>query len=298
MSVAVRFPVGAEIQACRMLLPEIAGDPTWSDFRIATVGSPPQVIGAVATTPVVDRDGTVAARLVMRVARPFRRRGFGRSIVEAIVAEARDRVPRLLVRSEPTVAPEARPFLTACGFRLDERHVFHRAGYAVARERLLALSHRLQDRGAIPPSARILPLGEVPIDRLVELHVALIGGMPAGIAAMLRARTAPGVEDNSHVLVLDGRPEGLFLFETRHGVTSVASLLVSPPLQAIGGTGGWPSLMLMAEGFRRNDRRFGPGTVHTLRFDCRESNHRMMGLARRLGATVERTAEIFGRATR
>jgi hypothetical protein len=55
--------------------------------------------------------------------------------------------------------------------------------------------------------------------------------------------------------------------------------------------------MLMAEGFRRNDRRFGPGTVHTLRFDCRESNHRMMGLARRLGATTERLDEIHARST-
>ena len=109
MSPTVRVPVGAELQACRMLLPEVANEPEWTDVRIATVGSPPHavsVVGAVASTPVVDVDGTVAARIALRVARPFRRRGFGRAIVEAVVAEARERVGRLLVRAEPATQPE------------------------------------------------------------------------------------------------------------------------------------------------------------------------------------------------
>jgi len=301
MSVAVRVPAGAELQACRMLLPEVANDPVWSEFRLATVGSPPHavsVVGAVASTPVVDVDGKVAARIALRVARPFRRQGFGRAIVEAVVAEARDRVPQLLVRAEPATQPEAAPFLAACGFSLVERQVYLTADYAIARERLVGLYRRLEDRGTIPASVRIASLGEGAkggiLDRLVELHVGLIGGTPTGIAAMLRGRIAAGDADDSLVLLVDGRPEGLLLFSTRDGVTSIVSRLVSPALQAAAGTSGWPNILLMAEGFRRTDRH----ASRTLRFDCRVSNRQTMGLARRLDATVDRTAEVFARATR
>lgn len=297
MSVAVRVPVGAELQACRMLLPEVANDPVWSGFRLATVGSPTDpvaVVGAVASTPVVDDDGTIATRIALRVARPFRRRGLGRAIVEAIVAEARERVPRLLIRSEPAANPEARPFLEACGFAPVERQVFLTADYAVARERVVGLHRRLEARGAIPAGARIVPLRETMIDRLVELHVGLIGGTHAGIATMLRSRIAAGGMDDSLVLLVDGQPQGLMTLSTRDGITEIASKLVAPTLQASGLAGGWPDLLLMAEGFRRTERH----ASRTLRFDCRVSNRQTMRLARQLDATVDRTAEVFARATR
>lgn len=302
MNVSVRLPVGAELKACRMLLPEIAGDPSWSDLRIAIVGSPAQVVGAVATMPVIDRDGTVATRLALRIARPFRRRGLGRAIVEAIAAEARDARRRLTaqVDSHPSLgtSPEATPFLAACGFRLDERLLAHRADYATARDRIVALYRRLQSRGAIPPSARVVPLGEVAIDRLVELHVALIGGTFAGVAALLRARTAAGVDDDSVVLTVDGRPEGLFLTNYRERTVIVTTQLISREFQSSVGTSGWPTLMMMAEAFSRERRLDGlPESARPLdlRFACRESNLQTIGLARRLDATIERTAEIHGR---
>lgn len=291
MSVSLRIAEGAERLACRMLLPEIADDPIWVDVRIATAGPTSQVVGASAWTPTVESDGTISARIALRVPRPLRRRGFGRAIVEASVAEARGRAARILVRSEPGEHPDARPFLEACGFTLVERQVFLAADYATARDRLTGLYRRLRSRGTIPSSARVVPLADAPLERLVELHVALVGGTPTGIADLLRRRIGAGTADDSLALLVDGRPEGLILFATRDGVTDVASRLVSPELQAKGHTSGWPNLMLMAKVFPASDRH----APRTLRFDCRASNRETLGLTRHLGANVERTADIHGR---
>lgn len=291
MSVTVRIPVGAEQQACRMLLPAMAADPLWTDFRIATEGTPPRVAGAVAATPVIDTDGSVALRIALRVPRPLRRQGLGRAIIEAVASEARSRVARLLVRLDGDTNPAAWPFLAACGFELAERQVFLAADYSLARGRLLALYARLQARGAIPASARVVPLGEAPLAPLVELHVALVGGTSAGIAAQLQARRNAGARDDSIVLLVNEVPAGLLLFDTRAGVTRIATRLVSPSLQAAGLGSGWPNVMLLAEGCRRADRR----STHTLRFDCRESNRDTMRLVRHLDATIEQQAEVYAR---
>jgi hypothetical protein len=276
-----------------MLLPEVAADPAWTDFRLATIDAPtPQVVGAVASTPVVERDGTVGTRLVMRVARPFRRRGLGREIIAAAATQLQTRGQRLLVVANPTEVPEARPFLESCRFTLIERMRSFEADYASSRARLLAPCARLEARGGVPPGVRIVPLPEAPIDPLVALHVALIGGTTAGITAMLKARIAARSRDDSHVLLVDGSPFGLMLFATRNGLGRIDSKVVSPQLQAAGLAGGWPDLLLMAEGFRSSDRH--PPRV--FRFECRESNRPMMRLARHLNADTIETSEIFARS--
>lgn len=293
MSVTVRIPVGAERQASRMLLPEVAFDPGWTDHWLATIQTPAsQVVGAIASIPVVDRDGTVGSRFVIRVARPFRRRGLGREIIDSVASSLQSRGQRLLCVTDPAEAPEARPFLEACRFTRIERTMHFEADAASSQARLLAPSRRLASRGGIPAGACIVPLAEAPLDPLVALHVALIGGTTAGVTAMMKARIAARNLDDSHVLLVDGVPLGLLLFAVRDGVATLDSKAISPALQATGLAGGWPDLLLMAEAFRHAERT----SARVIRFECRESNRPMMRLARHLDATATRTREIFARS--
>jgi len=292
MTVTVRIPVGAERKACRMLLPEVASDPRWTAFLLATTGSPAQVVGAVAHVPVIERDGTAGTRLAIRVVRPFRRRGLGRAIIEAVAAEVENRGPRLLVMFDPTAHPEATPFLTRCGFARVERESTFTADWAASRERLITPLRRLESRGAVPAGARIVPLAEAPLDELVALHVSLIGGTPEGMTAMLKTRRSATIREHSQVLLVDGRPLGLILGGTHGGVGTIEAKLVSPTLQTRGLARGWPDLMLMGEGIRSADQ----DAPTSLRFACRESNRPMMRLARHLNASVMRKADIFVRA--
>ncbi|MCI0460399.1 MAG: GNAT family N-acetyltransferase, partial [Gemmataceae bacterium] len=119
--VAVRPPFGPEKQACRMLLPEACERRMRWSFLVALTEAPLRILGALAHMPV-RHHGRLARRMVLRVAKPYRRQGIGSQLLQALIHATRARgIGTVLAWHDPRQEPGAAGFLRAHGFVLQDR---------------------------------------------------------------------------------------------------------------------------------------------------------------------------------
>ena len=111
----VRPPDGAEVRACRMMLPEAFQHGITPDLMIAVERDPYRFVGALSYEPVLFGK-EIAWRMQLHVVRGHRRRGIGRSLVKALSGRGGALGVTALLGLQPEHAVEGPQFLTALGF--------------------------------------------------------------------------------------------------------------------------------------------------------------------------------------
>ena len=285
--VEVREASGAERQACRMLLPEWTDAMGWSLMLVAVDSASGRITGAAMAMPVRHASGETHLRFIMRVAKPYRGAGVGSAILARMERLAREDAAPALVASG--VAEESARFLLRRGFAGSEAlRAFELDVESVVR-RTIPIAARADRTNRVPAGARIAPIDRAAIPRLAQLHGALIGGSTAALAEAMHARLLDPAWSNSRMMVIDGEPHAFMTARTTGAVGDIEACLVSPGLQACCGSSGWAAPWL----FARMCALAHDVGVTTLRFECRDTNRRMITLAGAMRATPAGTRAVM-----
>lgn len=275
--VQVRPPGRADLPACRLILPEvfIPGAPR---SLVAVAPDPMRFLGVVATRPTPSTHGA-AWTLDLHVVGPYRRRGIGRRLLNAIIAEARQRNITYLAAASDPDSECARAFLEAGGFeRVLRLETFEGELDRHAAE-VADLYERLRRRGRIPDNVRIVRLEEAPREPLLRLLAAPSGNLDAGNPGLpdlswSEAWRHPSVSRVSPVVMVGDDPVAVVLAERRGDIATVAWRTVSPEYRL-----GWANILL----------------GHTAISWMRESGTRKMRfISTSLTTDTERMSRIFG----
>jgi GNAT superfamily N-acetyltransferase len=285
----VRPPRGAELAACRALLPGsfAAGMP---EARVAVVESPYRLLGAATLAEYAGRDGAIGWDVALRVVKPERRQGVGTRLVEALAEAAASRsVSALRVRAEPSEHPEAGPFLLAAGFARRERRFHFEADLSATREILGAYIDRMREEGWIPPEARVVPLCEAPLEgfaRLMEEHFRH-GNEAEDVLGRWRLRLERDEITHSPAVLVGETPAALLVGENPSGdCFRVLAEVVAPAYRK-----SWASALLLSAAADTALRMGG----RTYRFDCTPDERDTIRNARRFGARTTRTVDTYER---
>ncbi len=286
----VRPPRGAELAACRALLPgpfEV-GTP---ESLVAVVESPYRLLGAATRAEYAGPDGAIGWDVALRVVKPKRRRGVGTRLIEALAEAAAPRsVSALRVKAEPSEHPEAEPFLLAAGFARRERRVHFEAELSAAREVLAAYIGRMREEGWIPPEARVVRLCEAPLEglaRLVEDHFRR-GNQAEDLLGRWRLRMARGEIRNSPAILVGETPVAVMVGENSSGgCFRILAEVVAPAFRR-----SWAQALLLSAAV---DTAFRLGG-RIYRFDCTPDERDTIKNARRFGARTTRTVDTYERA--
>lgn len=288
-AVEVGEAAGAERQACRMLLPEWASDMGWSRMMVAVGATSGRITGGAMAMPLRHASGETHLRFIMRVAKPYRGAGVGSAILARMERLAREDAAPALVASG--VAEESARFLGRRGFAGTEAlRAFELDVESVVR-RTIPIAARANRTNRVPAGARIAPIDRAAIPRLAQLHGALIGGSTAAIAEAMHGRLLDPAWSNSRMMVIDGEPHAFMTARTTGTVGDIEACLVSPGLQACAGSSGWAAPWLFSE---MCTLAHDVG-VTTLRFECRDTNRRMIALANAMHATPTGTRAVMVR---
>ncbi len=286
-AVEVREAAGAERQACRMLLPEWTSAMGWSRMLVAIDSASGRITGAAMAMPLRHASGESHLRFIMRVAKPYRGAGAGSAILERMERLAREDAAPALVATG--VAEDSARFLRRRGFVGSEALRGFELDVESVVRRTIPIAARANRTNRVPPGARMVPIDRAAIPRLAQLHGALIGGSAADVAEAMHARLLDPSWSNSRMMSIDGEPHAFMTARTTGTVGDIEAFLVSPGLQACAGSSGWAAAWLFAEMCRlANDV-----SVTTLRFECRDTNRRMIALANAMHATPAGTRAVM-----
>jgi GNAT superfamily N-acetyltransferase len=278
-AVEIRDAVGAERQACRMLLPEWASAMGWSRMLVAVGSASGRIQGAAMAMPLHHASGETHLRFIARVARPYRGRGVGSAVLDhlSVIARAHG-MPALVAIG---VDEDAAAFLERVGFRGSDLLLTHKLDLGAVMRRTTPIAARADRTGRVPTGTRTVPIDPDAVRRLARLHGALIGGNPDAIAETMHARLHDRSWSQSRMMVIDGEPCAFMSARTSGEVFHIEACLVAPSLQAGAGGSGWAAPWLLAEMCKVAHE----AGVTTLHFECRDTNRPMIALANAMRAT-------------
>jgi GNAT superfamily N-acetyltransferase len=243
---SIRAAGARDAKASRMLLPTFADSMGFG--LVAEAGLPPRVVATAGLTRSVRPTPLVGPGIEVHVIKPFRRRGIGRSLVGYLAAHASaNRAHALYAAHKVPLGGEEFHAWQALGFSVCETVVDHDLPLDEFELQLAPLYERMQRRGKIPASARIIPLFEADASKVVRLHLSELGGDSATLLRRLRGEAPESFAPrHSRVLLLDGRVVGFILgHRIAHDVVHVDANVLAPEIR-----GGWPNVWLKLEATR------------------------------------------------
>jgi mycothiol synthase len=178
--------------------------------------------------------------LLVRVEPAHRRRGIGRALVEAAVAEARGETSALKAWQLEKEGSDGALLAAACGFTVAKRLHYFSADAAAADAYFTRLLDRMRRR--IPPGARVVPIGEAPRGAVAAMLADNFAVPPRSAAQRLDPANADAYHPVLSSAVLDGEAlAGAILCRIVGDVIDVEVNMVAPAWR-----GGWANLMLLA----------------------------------------------------
>ena len=173
--------------------------------------------------------------------------------------------------------PEAEAFLLAHGFVRAARLTSVEGAVEEMRASLTALRDRLLARGKVPAAARMVRLREAPRGQVARLYAEFILHHPDLPAARIQQRLERGQLDDSTVLLVNDRGEGMILWLLDGSLARVLARVVTPSYQ-----GGWANALLMATALEWG---CAAGAAR-VRFESLDTNQDTLKLAQRFQAQV------------
>lgn len=270
-----------------MLLPAMYTAEQSPDALVAVWGGATPSLAGAAATGTVHATGAMGFPFWLQVPPGFRRRGVGRALLAAIADRCRGRTPVLRAVSPVSAGSQAAEFLTACGFAdYDEIRHFE-TGTRAFNATMLSLCERLQRRGAIPPTTRVVPLRDAPVDQVAELIAVHFPGPRAQLRQRLTRGHAEAYDLDNSVAVLVGETlAGVVVAVWDGPVPTIELRIVHRAFR-----GSWVN-PLMLEAATRNGMSHG-STV--FRFFADTANADTMRLAARIGAELIKVERRFWR---
>jgi GNAT superfamily N-acetyltransferase len=282
--IVLRPPRGIELRACRMFLPEPLPRRLPTGFLVAVGEQSFQILGAASHAADV-YEGQRALRVALRVIQPCRRQGVGSQLVNALVSIARGGRYRTIVTCHHSDQGSAgEPFVRAMGFLPRERiTVFE---FDPRHSRFLeSLRNRMVGVGKIPPTARIVSLDEAPLEQVVQLQVASMGGTTEGVRCMLEEGIKRGsMLPASVVLMIENEVQGVLLVELVESSAVVESIIVASSYR-----GGWANVFLKEAALQRV---FACG-VREVSFASLTTNRDTLKFATRCSARVAEVKSFY-----
>ena len=256
-----------DTRAVRALLPELVMRSGSTRFVVLVPNSSPQIIGAAAYCEEILQSRPPSLPFTMTVAAPFRRRGFGRMLMQATMDDAYERrgVAALcnwfgIERGNPLTETAGR-----LGFERRPKLSHYNADIRVYMDLLTMTLSRMQTHGRIPKDARVIPLSQAPIGEIIELHTRYLGGREARLERRLRGKgVRPFDPELSRIAMLGDAVAGFVLVRINHeGKVVIDARVISPHYRK-----KWVNpLMLVASGYAAEKRglsmvRFAGATEH------------------------------------
>jgi GNAT superfamily N-acetyltransferase len=236
-------------------------------------------VGAVAID-WVNREPDARFALHVHVLPAFRRQGIGRRIVDHVAAMVAGETDALRSYGAFEEESERAAFARACGFTPAKRHLHFRMDGAPLVANLEGLLARLEARGRVPETLRIVPAREAPQDDLAMLLAASLGTLQPRLAGLLAmaAQAHDGIDLDKSVAVMDGDVlAGALVYRWNDGAPVIEGNVVAPAYRA-----GPVNLMQLLAATRNG--LAGGATAFT--YICDETVTDSVNLARRGGGTL------------
>jgi hypothetical protein len=246
LSYSIREAVAEDAKAVRMLLPRPAE--AMDSCVVAVSGSPPRVVAAGGITISQRLEPLIGPGIALHVIVTHRRRGIARGLLEQLTARAIERSAQAVYAVQKVdVNSEGFRAWSALGFSPCEKVIHHELPLEEFELQLAPLLKRMQQRGKIPTSARIIPLYEANAADVIELHLKEMGGDYASLAMRIRGEVPDSFSARySRVLLVDDHVVG-FILGHRVSVDTVHvdANVLSPEVR-----GGWANVLLKLEATR------------------------------------------------
>ncbi len=245
--------------------------------------SPPALAGALEYAP--GQGAIVAVRL--RVIRTHRRRRIGSALLERVFALAAARGVSAVVAVGNSVSePEAEPFYQAHEFRRMSRLTTMDAGAAGALAQLVPLVDRLYASGRVPAGLRVTTVADAPKEQVARLYLDEIGRHPDWNAMPVVETLQKSEYARCPVLMVGGEVAAFVLWRVEGEIAPVPARVVAPAFQ-----GSWANAILMRTGIEGGMAAGG----RIIRFEIPEGNRDTLKLARRFGARLVSTRDLYVR---
>jgi GNAT superfamily N-acetyltransferase len=225
----IREPHEREFPAVRMLLPEVAADPTGCIFRLAVDSENVGIRGALA---YADHSQFIS-NVRLHVVKNHRRLGVGSSLLNYVVEQARRLGrTRVVVEADIRKEPSAEAFLIACGLH-KVGHFTSVRGPLVGRGPNAAIFQQsLAKAQELPPDCRFVRIDEAPIDQIRALFLDHIANVP--LMDETRRTFQPQDHKESIVALSGDRVIGFVLASARGHCVHVPALVVVPEYRGRG----------------------------------------------------------------
>jgi GNAT superfamily N-acetyltransferase len=240
-------------------------------------------VGAVAID-WVNREAAARFRIHVHVLPAFRRQGIGRRIVDRVAAMVSGETDALGAFTTLPEDSDAAAFASACGFTVRKRLLHFRMDGAPLVANLEGLLSRLEARGRVPASLRVVPAREAPQDDLALLLAESLGTHQPRLAGLLAIATS-GADDlidlDKSVAVMDGATlAGALVYRWNGGDPRIEGNVVAPAYRA-----GPVNLMQLLAATRNGLAGGASGFTYI----CDETVIDSVNLARRGGGTLIRS---------
>lgn len=225
----------------------------------------------------VNREPEARLAAHVHVMPAFRRQGIGRRIVDHVMPMVSTETDALRSFGALAEGSEGALFAQACGFEVMRRALHFCMEGAPLIANLDGLLQRLQARGRVPASLRVIPAREAPRDDLALLLADALGTHQPRVADLLAAAT-DAVDPDKSVAVMDGDVlAGALVYRWNDGEPVIEANAVAPAYRA------GPVNLLQLLAATRNGLA---GGATAFSYVCDERVTDSVNLARRGGGTL------------
>ena len=243
---SIRAATDSDGRAVRMLLPNVAE--SLSYCLVAEAGNPQRIVAAAGITGAIRPKPMAGPGAAVHVIPPNRHRGIARCLVQQLADRAVAAGARALYATQKVdLDSEEMHAWSALGFVPCETVQYHELPLEEFENQLAPLLQRMQERGKIPVSARIIPLYEADLEAISRLHLAVLGGDADDLHQKLRGDVPDSYSARySKILLLDDRVVGFILaHRAAEDVAHVDANVLAPEVR-----GGWANVWLKLEATR------------------------------------------------